>query len=360
MKHLSLFAVPVALVLGISAVAVFAEDKPLVAKGFEIDSSTVRPPAKRPTALPFHKGIGIFWADDPKDRDDIVRFRAQRVFRYLRTLNANAVSITFPFVMNGPRSSRVTADRIRTPTPDRLEIVLSEAVRYRIQATIRPTLDEQTLRSTNDWRGSITPTDRDVWFASYQSFLLPYLDAAEKWRAAAFAVGVELNTMEGDSRWNGLFTEAERHFTGVLGHDQNFDQFRRKRMIKHALGLDLYPELKLPDTATAAEVTSGLNAWLNLSARGPQPQLVISETGVPAADGAYRLPYTYNAAKPVNEQVQVNWFKAVCALVKAREMAGVYWWNVDFDGDPKARNRSNSYVLTGRPEVEAVIRDCFR
>jgi hypothetical protein len=83
--------------------------------------------------------------------------------------------------------------------------------------------------------------------------------------------------------------------------------------------------------------------------------------GAPAEDGAYHHPGVWGSAGGrLNLAVQERWFQAVCRVARARRMAGVYWWKLDFHTDPAAadpqRDVHDSFV--GRPG-ERAIRSCF-
>ncbi len=63
---------------------------------------------------------------------------------------------------------------------------------------------------------------------------------------------------------------------------------------------------------------------------------------------------------PIDEAVQANWYEAVCRAVKAKNLAGIYWWEVNFDADPATPGTWQSDRLTflGRP-AQQVIKNCF-
>jgi hypothetical protein len=91
------------------------------------------------------------------------------------------------------------------------------------------------------------------------------------------------------------------------------------------------------------------------------PNVVIYEIGAVAENGLYRRPsrrHTEGAA--LNEALQQRWFIVACRVARARAVAGLYWWKVDFHLDPAAADpaadRHDSFV--GRPGEDAV-RSCF-
>ena len=112
---------------------------------------------------------------------------------YIKSLQANSVSISFPFFMAGPSSSAVYAKNT-TPSPAQLAVLVNNAEAAGLYVSIRPLLDESTLgRSRVHW----SPDDPAAWFVSYQRFLLPYAAMAQREKVPEFIVGTELSKIRG-------------------------------------------------------------------------------------------------------------------------------------------------------------------
>ncbi len=309
-------------------------------------------------------GVQVYWDDNPDESAQAVALKAARIVDYIVDLDANAISISFPFFTDAVRSSTVHAAR-GTPAPERLGILLDEAAREGLRITLRPTLDEKSLVAANprDWRGTINPTSRDAWFASYRGFLAPYLALAEQHHLNTVVLGTELNSLEGDPRWGNLAAYTRTVFTGEIAYAFNWDVFvrTRVRMPVDRVGVDAYPELPLGDDASVAELATAWNRWLNQKAPGVMPQVMLYEVGAAAQPGIYRHPATPQTdGMPVIPELQKRWFVAACQLARERALAGLYWWRVDFHVNPATadplRDRHESFV--GRP-AEQAIRDCF-
>ncbi len=71
---------------------------------------------------------------------------AAAVVAYARSLNANSLSISFPFFMSGRYSSRVFASS-RTPTPTELALFIIDAERAGLYVSLRPLLSEANIGS---------------------------------------------------------------------------------------------------------------------------------------------------------------------------------------------------------------------
>ncbi|GAB2706369.1 hypothetical protein GCM10010442_26380 [Kitasatospora kifunensis] len=309
-------------------------------------------------------GIQVYWLDDPADADDYVQGKADRIVKYVVGLNANSLAITFPFYTAGLNANSVTAHPT-TPSPDRLAILVDTARRAGLKVTVRPTLDETSLTdAAGDWRGTIAPTDRAAWFASYESFLQPYLKSAQKHGAAVFTIGTEFNSLEGDPHWQGVIDDAKQYFHGDVGYDANWDNFAKGDIAVPAesQGVDAYfPAKSATDDSPVSTLVSSWNTWLDKKGKGPLPAVTLSEVGIPAQQGAFSKPGDFYTKRPLNETVQAQWFTAVCQVAAQRQLNGLYYWSLYFGTDPTLPVDDNTPRMdfAGRPQSEAAIRQCF-
>ncbi|MFJ9773291.1 glycoside hydrolase family 113 [Kitasatospora sp. NPDC101157] len=310
-------------------------------------------------------GVQVYWLDDPADPDSFVQGKVDRIVKYVVGLNANSLSVTFPYYTTGTRSNAVAA-RPTSPSPERLALLLDAAHRAGLRTTVRPIMDEEVFDyvHTLKWRGNITPTDRDAWFASYAAFLAPYLKTAQDHSAAAFTIGTEFNSLEGDPHWQDLIVEARKTFHGELEYDANFDNWAKGAIAVPAdgTGADAYPPAKnSDDDAPIADLEASWNAWLDHRGKGPQPTTKLTEVGIPAQNGAYKTPGEYYKKTELNETVQATWFTAVCQVAQQRKLRGVYFWSLYFGIDPTLPTTPDTPRMdyAGRPKSEKAIRDCF-
>ncbi|MEU1504991.1 hypothetical protein [Kitasatospora sp. NPDC005748] len=309
-------------------------------------------------------GVQVYWLDDPADPESFVQGKADRIVKYVVGLNANALSVSFPFYTVGSKSNAVAA-RPTTPSPDRLAILLDTAHRAGLRTTVRPILDEESLKPANNgWRGNIAPTDRDAWFASYSAFLAPYLKAAEEHDATEFTIGTEFNSLEADPHWAPLVEQAGKTFHGEVAYDANWDNWSKGAVAVPTgrTGVDAYfPAKSAGDDATPADLAASWNSWLDKRGKGPQPTTKLTEVGIPAQKGAYKTPGDFYTKRELNEPVQATWFTAVCQVAQERKLAGLYFWSLYFGIDPTLPTNQDTPRMdfAGRPASEQAIRDCF-
>ncbi|OIJ99165.1 glycoside hydrolase family 113 [Streptomyces colonosanans] len=338
-----------------------ADNAPASSPSSSTDARQVTKPWKKGMA---QWGVQLYWEEEKnKSSDTFIENQARKHAKYLIGLGANSVSVSFPFFIENSTSNKLSAGA-KTPSPERLQRVLKVFKDAGFRTTARPILAEGTLEQSKDWRGSIEPASRSAWFASYQQFLTPYLKAAQDTKADTFVIGTELNSLEGDAGWDALVSYAEKAFSGEVAYDANWDNYvsRRINMPVNHLGVDAYFPIKVPDTAPVGDLVKGWNDWLDKKATGPLPNILVSETGIGAMNGAYHAPGDFYARRALNPQVQANWYNAVCQVVQDRRMQGIYWWSLWFDDDPNTEpddKVASRMDFAGRPLSEKAIKSCF-
>jgi hypothetical protein len=310
-------------------------------------------------------GVQVYWVDVPTDTDDVVRQKARRVLDHVVGLDANAVSFSFPFFTDAIDASAVRSDA-RTPSPQRVAVVLDEAHRSGLRTTVRPLLDEANLLAQDhrNWRGELHPADRTAWFASYQRFLTPYLEMAQTHGAATVVVGAELNSLQDDRRWDPLVAYARTLFSGEIGYAANWDAYPEAvaGVPADAVGIDAYPQLGLAPTATAAEMTDGWRRWLDRTAPpGAGPAPLLYEVGAAAEAGTVDNPAVpHRPGAALDQGVQSRWLGAACRAARDRDLGGLYLWKIEFAADPAAADPVADLhdSVLGR-EAERTMRACF-
>ncbi|ROT31775.1 hypothetical protein EF879_15450 [Micromonospora sp. HM5-17] len=310
-------------------------------------------------------GIAVYWENNRDDTDQIVRAKAQKVLDHVVALGANSVSISFSFVMDSAYASTVRTDHPITPPPARLEIVLDEANRRGLRTTVRPMLNERNLtRDDPDmWRGSIRPRNRTTWFASYRDFLVEYAKVAEATGVATFVVGTELNSLENSTTgWRTVATGVRAVYQGEIGYSANHDRLRKTGPAPGiTLSVDAYPSLTVGDGASVSRLVAGWNEWLDDNrGEGRIPDLVLAEVAIGARSGAYREPWSPHPKGSIKPEIQQRWFDAACRVMRERDLAGIYFWMINLDADPKTAkpSRTSPMDFLGRPSERTIAR-CF-
>lgn len=309
-------------------------------------------------------GVQVYWVADPRDREEAVWGKAQRIVDYVVGLKANSLAVSFPVYMRGFDGTEVLAGP-GTPPPDRLEILVRQAHAAGLRVTLRPLLDEAALGPPKGWRGNIAPTSAPAWFAAYRRLLAPYLDVAERRNVATVVVGTELNSLEPETeQWTALADWARARYSGQVAYDLNWDNFIVGRYPEGAssYGIDAYFPVFTDDSAPSSVIAQSWIRTLTTAPPGPPGPLLLSEVAISAKRGAYQYPAAYSGVGTYDDRIQPTWFRGVCAAARDQRLAGLYFWKVDFDADPadppRQEDRPNLDFL-GQPKAEAAIRECL-
>jgi len=274
---------------------------------------------------------------------------------YIKSLHANAVSISIPFFSN--HAGTVAEAKGSTPTTSQLDELIVAAERAGLAVTLRPLLDEDSIgESRVRWE----PGDLNAWFAQYRSLLLPYAMLAQQDHVAVFVVGVEFKQFGDARQWTSLDAAIRAVYHGKLAYSNNWITHEHSMPGNGGHGVtemtDAYPPIHLPDTAALTDLAAAWASWAHPLPTGT----VLSEVGIGSRSGAYARPYlsgpTSTALVP---QVQANWFTAACRAVVTEHLGGIYFWSLDFGQDlasPATMSTPNSFVnMAG----QSAIADCF-
>ncbi|HEX2819838.1 MAG TPA: hypothetical protein VHO07_06705 [Streptosporangiaceae bacterium] len=251
---------------------------------------------------------------------------AQQDIAYVKSLDANAVSISFPVFSNPPGSTVTATDR--TPTTAQLGQVIIAAERAGLAVMLRPLLDEKSIGET---RVFWTPRNVTKWFAAYLRFLIPYATLAQRDHVAVFTVGVELTKFGAVPQWDTLDSALRAIYHGTLAYSNNWTTSEHATPGNGGRGViemtDAYPPLALSDNATPTAVITAWSRWARPLPKGT----VLSEVGIAALPGAYSHPYRSGpASTPLTPQIQANWFNAACRTVAIDNLGGLYFWSLNF------------------------------
>lgn len=316
----------------------------------------------------FQKGVQLYWHHNAQPFDaEATTELAARQLDYIVGLGANSVGISFPLYVDGATPTTAYADLVETPSPEELDIVLGAAKERGLRVVVRPLIDEANIAAEKKgaWRGSIQPENIDEWFVQYSDLLVQYAPHLIAHDVDEYVVGVELFSLQDETeQWQRVQHNIRAAgYTGQLSYALNWDQ-SADQVPFETLGVDLYPAVDLPDSASTAELTSALSSWLNRQSSEVRRKMTVQEVGIAALSGVYAHPWQWGTGTrtdTLNLAVQEKWFAAACTAAKDTETNGTYYWMLDKYEDPTVVNAAaqlpKSFV--GRPAEDA-IRDCFR
>ncbi|MBO0770138.1 MAG: hypothetical protein J2P35_01620 [Actinobacteria bacterium] len=307
-----------------------------------------RPPAARapaPAARPFQRGIDINAYTYPGQD---IKAAAVADAAFIKSLHANAVSISFPFFMASRNARGVYASRSVTLTPNQLALVIRVERQAGLHVSVRPMLDEKNLhRSRVGW----TPADMPAWFASYRHLLLPYAAAAQRAGAQRFIVGTEFTAFDTFPQWRRLDRAVRKRFHGALACSNNWSE--------HTDIGNCGPGVQEAVDAYKPQTPPLRAGWEAYDAALP-PGTVETEVGIAAVRRAYGKPWHVRWRTPAPDpRVQAKWFTAACHAAVTEHMGGIYFWPLPFSAQPAVGPKATNLGLwAGGPGARAIAR-CF-
>jgi hypothetical protein len=214
------------------------------------------------------------------------------------------------------------------------------------------------------WRGTIKPIDRDGWFASYGSFVEPYLRMADQSQIAQIDIGVELNSLAADPRWPELISSARSAYAGLIGFSNNWDVFQRGVLGPSSVdiqGLDAYFPAIVNNEISADGLAKVWIEWLNPTRKFVDlSTVVLAEVGIAAQVGAFVRPNCRGSeTEPIDASVQVRWFIAAWKAMLRFEMRGIFYWMLDLNHPAGSSDPRTGVPMLFVGRGDKAIESCF-
>jgi hypothetical protein len=309
-------------------------------------SSPAQPPQAAQVPLPsLQLGIDLDFYATPGAN---ITSTARQDIAYIKSLHANAVSISFPF--HSDRAGSVVGPLAKTPSVAQLGTLITMAENADLAVTVRPLLNQDTLGTARvHWK----PAHLAAWFTAYQHFLLPYASLAQDDHVAVFVIGTELNAFANAKEWAALRDAIAARYHGELAFSNNW------LGVKNAVpGItemtDAYAPVPLSDSATVPALAGAVAYWARALPYGS----VLSEVGIAAQSGAYAHPWDVGSrTAPVKPQIQANWFNAQCQAVVQDHLGGIYFWPLYFG--QSLPDRTDGPTAWAAMPGAAAIAKCF-
>ena len=309
----------------------------------------------------FHKGItlGVFTVEPVSRsyRDELLQIRAQGANRlslpvYWSQRDVHATEIQ-PYAATG---------FLQTDYDAQIRVIVEEAHALGLRVFLLPIVQLERVDS-RQWRGTIEPVDWDLWFESYERFILHYARLAAEEGVDLLSVGSELSSTEGfRDRWVQLIGRVRAVYGGTLTYSANWDHFRQVSFWDQVdmLGLSGYYQLssEIPATypvlyETWQAIRRDLLSWQQTEGK----PLLFTELGYPSRANAARSPWDYTARGYPDLHLQRLCFRAFIETWKdTPALAGVYLWIWESD---KGGRTDTGYAWRGKP-AEAEIETWYQ
>ncbi|MEN3011162.1 MAG: hypothetical protein ABDI20_09460, partial [Candidatus Bipolaricaulaceae bacterium] len=142
----------------------------------------------------------------------------------LKSTGANYIALLVTGYMDRANSTEIYADPLRTPSDPSLVHAMQVARSYGLKIMLKPHVDSKD----GVWRGSISPSDIEAWFASYKRFLVHYAVLAAAHEVELFCVGTEFRSLSGPefrAHWEEIIGAVRQVYPGPLVYAANWDEY---------------------------------------------------------------------------------------------------------------------------------------
>jgi len=206
----------------------------------------------------------------------------------------------------------------------------------------------------------IEPADGrwDLWFASYERFLIHHALLARAIGAEWLAIGTELTRSESRPEWLPLIAKVRALYHGRITYAANFDAFERTPFWGKldAIGVDAYFPLSRNESASDDELRAGavsVVARLDALSRKTGRPVILTELGYASRKAPWVEPWNERRSEEASAADQARAFAAMLgALARSRSVGGFFIWK--YESDPTWRDEGG-YLPKAKP-AEDVIR----
>jgi hypothetical protein len=198
----------------------------------------------------------------------------------------------------------------------------------------------------------------DLWFASYERFLIHHALLARAIGAEWLAIGTELKRSESRPEWLPLIAKVRAIYHGRITYAANFDSFETVPFWGRldAIGVDAYFPLSPKEDATDDELRAGAAAAvrrLEAVARRAGRPVILTELGYTSRRAPWIEPWNERRTGAPGAADQARAFEAMlAAATRSKAVQGFFIWK--YESAPAYRDELG-FLPRGKP-AEAVIK----
>jgi len=315
----------------------------------------------------------------PKARWDTLTTDFDATVRALPRAGFDCVALVFYAFMSDTRSTAFHYNYSTAGEPvsaDPTSIV--RAIQRIHGAGLCVILKPHIALETRQWRGYVEPSDK--FMDAYRSWVLGWVDVAERMRVEAVAIGSEWKLVEKDGAgWRRIIREARSRYRGWITYGVNFDSYRELSFhdALDFVSIDAYFEVAPPPPAWPAaavrhpyatvlagwkRVAAEIDSWR--AATVPTLPVCFLEAGVRSVVGAASYPWQSQPpfdgrTDTADPQGQADFYTAMFAALRPYT-----WWRGQFQwewlwGDAARRSggaAGKGYTVQGKPAEVTLTR----
>ncbi len=334
--------------------------------GHHLVQTAAKPPARTPrvydpvpTQAPLHgMSVSVTYVYDLPNR-------TRKLVAEIADLGADTVMFSAARYQEHAASPAIYNDPERMPTDEQWREMIRAAHEHNLRVVLMPIVLLAEPRGT-EWRGEIKPPNWDVWWRSYDDYILHMARIAEANRVEVMTVGSELvSTEKYTDRWKRLIREVRKIYKGKLSYSANWDHYRN---IEYWVDLDyvgMTTYYQLSDKA-GPTLEKLLDAWRPIKENILSWQktigkpIIFTEVGWCSQEGASVEAWNYyhkQMATPAGHEEQLRCYLAFMKTWQdVPQVGGVIWW--EWNDSPGGDNDYN-YTPRGKP-AERELRRWFQ
>lgn len=293
-----------------------------------------------------------------------VSFSYAPLLKEIAAFGATHVALVVPLYQSNARTNDLGLHTRLSPTLSLLADTIREARHQHLEVTVFPIV-RLARPAAGEWRGTLAPTNRRLWFRNYGELLGDLGAVAAQTGASRLVIGSELSSLDGDlESWRPLVERIRAVFPGRLVYSANWDHYQSASLFElvDEEGITGYFELRAdaraPSDNAALEaawhrVKGEILAWR----QGRTRPFLFTELGYRSRAGSTARPWDEAPGGRPDVDEQRRAFAAFRRVwAKTPGLDGVYIWNWYGWGGPE----SLGYVPRDKPaaaEVRQLLED---
>jgi hypothetical protein len=292
----------------------------------------LRAPQARPV-------LGIDVESDVNYSVSTAKAYGSRLAGYIHgTLHATSLSLVW-MLCDPSFTSNIVGKCQRTLSSPAVKAIAEEARQDGLAVQLRPLIRVGPPADWGNphlsWEGFIDPTNQLAWFRSLLAAETPYLKSLRGISGSQFVVATEPWDIADSPHWLWLLGKAHEICGCATSIASQTARYRAGVLpSKNTPGVDFYPHLNIPASASQQTVTARWEASTNMVPLWVRARTTLDEEGIRATVGAYQHPEDWSIGGADDPQVQARWFTAACQTVVRFHMRGVYFYNIPLNDDP--------------------------
>jgi hypothetical protein len=277
----------------------------------------------------------------------------------MEAVGASHAAIVVPWYLKTSRSTQILKHPRFTVPMHTVVRTIRDARKRGLKIFLFPILRVED-KSDGGWRGTLSPTNEDEFFANYEEFILRFARLAEKMKVSLLSIGSELSTMDLKAeRWREIIAAVRAVYGGELTYSANWDHYQEVTFFDSLDYAGVTGYFELAEEGDDPSVEELIHAWRDVHRRLMRWQhrvgrpLLLTEVGYLSQKNSAAWPWKEGADEPLDLEIQRRCYEAFRRVWNGEaRLAGAYFWNWFGWGGPT----SKEYTPRNKPAAREVAR----